>query len=82
MFKCETHFHKWGRVQGMEPNDSQVHFHFGSYTFVGIANVQSLGWKRQANTKLGPHDTIRKVLKHGYLKCARVFHLDLILHEL
>jgi len=29
VFRCETHFHKWGKVQGMNPNDSQVHFHFG-----------------------------------------------------
>ncbi len=29
MFGCETHFHKWGKVQKMEPNDSQMHFHFG-----------------------------------------------------
>ncbi len=45
MFRCETHFHKWGRMQGMEPNDSQMHFHFGSCICVGVVNVQSLGWK-------------------------------------
>jgi hypothetical protein len=22
VFRCETHFHEWERVQGMEPNDS------------------------------------------------------------
>ncbi len=30
---------KWGRVQGMKPNDSQVHFHFRSCTHVKVANV-------------------------------------------
>ncbi len=24
VFRCETHFQKWGRVQGMEPNDFQM----------------------------------------------------------
>ncbi len=32
-------------MQGMKPNDSQVHSHFGNCTCVGVANVQSLGWK-------------------------------------
>jgi len=27
----ETHFHKWGRVQEIEPNDSQMHSHFGPF---------------------------------------------------
>jgi hypothetical protein len=34
--------------------------------------------ERQTNTKLGPHDTIRKVLKHKFLRCPRIIHLDLI----
>jgi hypothetical protein len=34
--------------------------------------------ERPKNAKLGPHDTIRKVLKHICLKCLRTFHLDLI----
>ncbi len=38
-FRCETHSHKWGRVQGMEPNDSQVHFHFGNCIHARVANV-------------------------------------------
>jgi len=29
-------------------------------------------------TKLSPHDTIRKVLKHKCLKCPHIVHLDLI----
>ncbi len=44
-FGCETHSDKWGKVQKMEPNDSQVHSHFGNYICVGVLNVQSLGWK-------------------------------------
>jgi hypothetical protein len=45
LFRCETHFQKWGRVQGMKPNDSQVHSHFGSCICRGIMNVHSFGWK-------------------------------------
>jgi hypothetical protein len=39
VFRCETHFHKWGKVQRMKPNDSQVHSHFGSCTRVEVVNV-------------------------------------------
>ncbi len=28
VFRCETNSQKWGRVQGMEPNDSQMHCYF------------------------------------------------------
>jgi hypothetical protein len=41
----KQNFTKWGRVQGMEPNDSQVHSHFGNCTRAGVVNVQNLGWK-------------------------------------
>jgi hypothetical protein len=34
--------------------------------------------ERQANTKLGPQDTIKKVLKFKCLKCPHIVHLDLI----
>jgi hypothetical protein len=33
---------------------------------------------RVKNIKLGPQDTIRKVLKCKWLKCPRIVHLDLI----
>jgi hypothetical protein len=39
VFKCETHFQKWGRMQGMEPNNSQVHSHFGNYIRAKVVNV-------------------------------------------
>jgi hypothetical protein len=78
VFRCETHFHKWGRVQGLKPNDFKMHSHFGSCTHVGVANVQSPGWKGKKNIKLGPHDTIKKVLKCRCLKCPHIVHLDLI----
>jgi hypothetical protein len=42
VFNRQTHSHKWGRMQGMKPNDSQDHSHFGSYTRVGVTNVQNL----------------------------------------
>jgi len=45
VFRCETHPYKWGRMLGMKLNDSQVHSHFGNYTYMRVANVQSLGWK-------------------------------------
>jgi len=41
VFRGETHSHKWGRVQGMKPND----FHFGNYIGARVVNVQNLGWK-------------------------------------
>jgi hypothetical protein len=43
VFRCETRSHKWGKVQGMEPNDSWAHSHFGSCTHAGVANVWNLG---------------------------------------
>jgi hypothetical protein len=45
VFRCETHSHKWGEYASDEPNHSQMHSHFGSYTQVRVANVQNLGWK-------------------------------------
>ncbi len=30
VFSCETHFHKWGKMQRIKPNDSQMHSRFGS----------------------------------------------------
>ncbi len=39
VFKCETHSQKWGRMQGMEPNNSQVHSHFRSCTRAWVVNV-------------------------------------------
>ncbi len=45
MFKSETYFHKWGKVQGMEPNGFQMHSHFGSCTCVGVVDVQIFGLK-------------------------------------
>ncbi len=44
VFRCETHSHKWGKMQGMKPNDFQVHSHFGNYIHDKV-NVQNLGWK-------------------------------------
>jgi hypothetical protein len=75
VFRCETHFHKWGRMQGMKPNDSQMYFHWELHG-VGVANVQSL--ERQISTKLGPRVTIKKVLKCRCSKCPPIIHLDLI----
>jgi hypothetical protein len=54
VFRCETHFQKWGKVQEMEPNDSQMHFHFGSYICVGVPNVQNLGWKGKKKSNWAP----------------------------
>ncbi len=36
-------FTNGGKVEGMKPNDSQVHSHFGSYTRARVVNVQNLG---------------------------------------
>jgi hypothetical protein len=54
MFRCETHSKKWGRVQGMKPNDSQVHSHFGLCIHVGVVNVQNLGWKGKQTLNWAP----------------------------
>ncbi len=34
--------------------------------------------EKQTSTKLGPYDTIGKVLKFKCLKCLHIVHLDLI----
>jgi hypothetical protein len=39
VFGSETYFHKWGRVQEIELNDSQVHFHFESCIHVIVLNI-------------------------------------------
>jgi hypothetical protein len=54
VFRCETHSHKWGRMQGMKPNDSQMHSHFGNCSHARIANVQSHGWKRKETPNWAP----------------------------
>jgi len=54
VFRCETHSHKWWRMQGMKPNDFQVQSHFGSCTRAGVANVQSLGWKCKQTSNWAP----------------------------
>jgi len=50
----ETHFHKWGRVQKIEPNDSQVHSHFGSCISVKVPNIYNLSWKNKQTSNLVP----------------------------
>jgi hypothetical protein len=47
-------------------------------TDVGIINVWNLGWKGKKNNKLGPHDTIKKVLKCRCLKCLHIVYLDVM----
>ncbi len=42
-----------GTVEGMKPNDSQLHYHFGSCTRAGVVNVQSLVGKVK-NHQIGP----------------------------
>jgi hypothetical protein len=55
MFRCETHSHKWGSVQRMEPNDFQVHSHL-----CGSCECSKPWLEKQTNTKLGPHDTLKR----------------------
>jgi hypothetical protein len=61
-----------GECKGWSPNDSQVHSHFGS------CKCLEPWLKRNISTKLGPHDTIKKVLKRRCLKCPYIVHLDMI----
>jgi hypothetical protein len=51
----------------MKPNDSQVHCECSEPWLEG-----------QKNTKLGPHDTFKKVLNCKWLKCPHIFHLNTI----
>ncbi len=41
VLRCETYFHKSRRMQGMKPNDFQVHSHFRNYTHAKVVNVQN-----------------------------------------
>jgi hypothetical protein len=54
VFRCEIHSHKWRGMQGMKPNESQVHSHFGNYTRAKVVNVQSLGWKGKQTSNWAP----------------------------
>ncbi len=60
MFKCETHSHKQERVQGMKPNDSQMHSHFGNCIHAGVTNVWNLGWKGKQAPNLAPMTPLRR----------------------
>jgi hypothetical protein len=60
VFRFETHSHKWGRMQGMKPNDFQVHSHFGSCIRVGVVNVQSLGWKGKQAPNWAPRISLER----------------------
>jgi hypothetical protein len=58
VFKCETHSHKLGRMQGMKLNDFQVHSYFGSCIRARIVNVQDLGWKGKKIANWAPMITL------------------------
>jgi hypothetical protein len=76
LLRCETCSHKWGRVQGMKPNDSQVPL----WELHSCMSCKCLKpwFERKTNIKLGLHDTIKKILKLRCLKCPHIVHLDLI----
>jgi hypothetical protein len=52
--------HKWGRMQEIEPNDSQMHSHFGGYTCVKVLNSQSLNWKGKQTLNWVPKIQLKK----------------------
>jgi hypothetical protein len=54
VFMCEINSHKWGKMQGMERNDSQVHSHLGNCIHAGVVNVQSFGWKGKKTVNWTP----------------------------
>jgi hypothetical protein len=58
----------------MKPNDSQ----FGKLHSYVSCDFSEPWLERQTSTKLGPYDTIRKVLTFRYLKFLPIFYLDLI----
>jgi hypothetical protein len=45
VFKNETHSHKWGRMQEIEPNGSQAHSHLESCMHGRVSNIQNLNKK-------------------------------------
>jgi hypothetical protein len=72
-------FHKWGRVQGMEPNDPQGHSHFGNCTHVKESWMfKALVGKVNKHQIGPPRYHWKKVLKCKCLKCLCIIHLDLI----
>jgi hypothetical protein len=44
----------------MKPNDSQVHFHYGSCTCAGVENVQNLGLKGKKTLNWAPRTPIKR----------------------
>jgi hypothetical protein len=60
VFRCETHFYKWKKGQGMKPDDSQVHSHFESYIHAKIRNVYNLGLKRKLMSNLAPKTSLER----------------------
>ncbi len=71
MTRCETNFHKWGRVQGMEPNALPL-------WELHLCRSYEPWLERKTSTKLRPYDTIKFFLKRRCLKCPHIAHLDLI----
>ncbi len=65
----------------MKPNDSQVHSHFGNCACVGVANVQSLGWKGKKH-QIGPLGYHQKGLEAQMLKVPLHCSFRYDLHEL
>jgi hypothetical protein len=51
---------KCGKMQGMEPNDSQVHSFFGNCTHARVANVQSFDWKGKQAPNWAPRKPLER----------------------
>jgi len=62
----------------MKPNDSQVHFHFGSCIRAGLVYVHNLVWKGKWTSNWAPRTPLKRVWSVDALKCSHIVHLDLI----
>jgi hypothetical protein len=54
MFENETHFHKWERMQDIEPKGSQVHSHLENDIRARVLNIQSLSRKGEQAPNWAP----------------------------
>jgi len=78
VFRCETHYHKWEKKQRNEAQWFPSALPPWELHLCGSCECSEPWLEMKTSIKLVPWNTIRKVLKHRYLKCPRIVHLDMI----
>jgi hypothetical protein len=78
VFRCETHSHKWGRVQRDGAQWLWSALPLWELHLCESCECSKPWLERKISTKLDPQDTTKKVLKSIYLKCPHIVHLVLI----